>query len=234
MNIVLHKSSERGFADHGWLRAAHSFSFAQYHNPEKMSFGALRVLNDDTIAPLQGFPNHPHKDMEIITIPLSGELGHTDDMGNEVILFPGDIQVMSAGGGVVHSEVNSSDFADLSLLQIWIEPNQKGVKPRHDEKHIDFLTTKDKLHTIASGLDTSGGIHLYQKAEMSIGTFVHSFKYDLKDPQNGLYVFLISGKVMVEENILIDRDAVGITDAANISIEVLQESLVLLIEVPML
>ena len=150
MNTVLHKANTRGHANHGWLQANHSFSFANYYNPERMHFGVLRVLNDDTIAPAMGFPTHPHDNMEIITIPLEGDLEHKDNMGNGTIIKNGDIQVMSAGTGITHSEFNANKETPCKLLQIWLFPNKKNVTPRYDQITIRQLAKKNSLYQVLS------------------------------------------------------------------------------------
>ncbi len=238
MKIIYHKAESRGFANHGWLQANHSFSFANFHNPDKVHFGALRVLNDDIIAPKMGFGTHPHDNMEIITIPLKGVLKHKDNMSDEWIpVLPGEVQVMSAGTGVQHSEINGSVDEHLSLFQIWIFPDKQNVKPRYDQKKFDKNERKGKLQTLVTSIDEAhdSSLKIHQNAVISRIDLDKNktFVYKLKSINHGVYVMTVNGKVFIENQVLESRDALGIyeTDLFEIKTEV--ETSLLFIEVPM-
>ena len=236
MNTILHKASQRGFADHGWLKAAHSFSFANYYDNEKIHFGKLRVLNDDLVAPARGFDLHPHQDMEIITIPLSGAVRHTDNMGNEEIISTGEVQVMSAGSGIWHSEFNASDTDYLSLFQIWIFTNKKGLKPRYDQKKFDAAERFEKWQLLVSPNGQNGSLSINQSANISIieSNGIKETNYQLKELGNGVYFMLIEGEVEINEQILQKRDAAGVWSIVeSLDINFLESSKLLAIEVPM-
>lgn len=236
MNSVFHKASQRGFADHGWLKATHSFSFANYYDNEKMHFGKLRVLNDDIVAPSRGFDLHPHQDMEIITIPLSGKLRHTDNTGNEDVISAGEVQVMSAGAGIWHSEYNASDTEDLNLFQIWIFTNKRKLKPRYDQKEFDRTERLDSWQLFVSPNGQSNSLSINQSAYISIiETKEDNLKnYQLKEQGNGVYFMLIEGKIQIEEHLLEKRDAVGVWNFLDtVEIQFLENSKLLAIEVPM-
>lgn len=238
MNTIFHKSDSRGFANHGWLQANHSFSFANFYNPDKVHFGALRVLNDDVIAPKMGFGTHPHNDMEIITIPLKGVLKHKDNMGDEWIpVKPGEVQIMSAGTGVQHSEINGSADEHLGLFQIWIMPNKQHVKPRYDQKAFDANERKNKLQTLVTSIDENheGSLKIHQDALISRIDLDKgkSFEYSLKSKNHGVYVMNIHGKIIISETILETRDAIGVSDTDSFKINVEEDSSLLFIEVPM-
>ncbi|MBK5271822.1 MAG: pirin family protein, partial [Bacteroidia bacterium] len=209
MKSILHKAETRGHADHGWLNAWHSFSFAGYHDPSRVHFGVLRVLNDDTIAGGMGFGTHPHDNMEIITIPLSGQLEHRDSMGNTGVISKGEVQVMSAGTGIQHSEKNKNHNEPLKLLQIWVFPDQRNVEPRYDQKTFDLTTSKNNLLTIVSPMGEKEGLNIHQHAWFSLGKLDKDFTitYELKDKQNGVYVFVIEGSVKINGESLNRRDA---------------------------
>ena len=237
MSLVFHSATSRGFANHGWLQANHSFSFANFYDPKKMNFGALRVLNDDLIAPSMGFGTHPHDTMEIITIPLSGVLKHKDSMGNSwEEVKAGEVQVMSAGTGIHHSEINGSASEPLSLFQIWIVPNKKDVKPRYDQRF--FETAQDgELQILVTPIeDTSSdsSLKIYQDAQISrINLSPNtSFEYTLKSRNHGVYVMQVFGVSKIETTELNPRDAVGITEIENFKVDVLEDSQLLFIEVP--
>ena len=239
MKTIVHKADSRGFANHGWLQANHSFSFANWYNPEKVHFGALRVLNDDVIAPKMGFGTHPHDNMEIITIPLGGELKHRDSMHNEwQSVFPGEVQVMSAGTGVQHSEINGSVDKHLSLFQIWIIPNKQNVKPRYDQKAFTEEGRKNQLQTLVSSIDDKHeeSLKIHQDAVISRIDLDENkrFKYQLKSENHGVYVMTIHGKVNINNEILQTRDALGVSETEIFEIEALEDSQLLFIEVPML
>lgn len=239
MKTIIHKAESRGFANHGWLQANHSFSFANWYQPEKVHFGALRVLNDDVIAPKMGFGTHPHDNMEIITIPLGGELKHRDSMHNEwQSVFPGEVQVMSAGTGVQHSEINGSADKHLSLFQIWIIPNKQNVEPRYDQKTFKEENRKNKLQTLVSYIDENheGSLKIHQDANISRIDLDkdQKFKYHLKSKNHGVYVMTIHGNVTVNNSNLQTRDAIGVSETEDFKIRALDDSQLLFIEVPML
>ncbi len=242
-NII--KSETRGHADHGWLVANHSFSFANYYDPERVRFGALRVLNDDTIAGGEGFGKHPHDNMEIITIPLSGELKHGDSMGNSSVIKAGEIQVMSAGTGVFHSEMNNSDTQPAQILQIWIYPQVKGVLPRYDQRSIYNQDSKEIFKTVVTPrwVWESGdaaksypqSIWINQNAWITVGDLVkeQEEEYSIKTKDNGLYIFVIEGEIHVDMHQLYKRDAVAITGARDVKILAKEDAKILLIDVPL-
>jgi hypothetical protein len=239
MKTIIHKAEDRGFANHGWLQANHSFSFASWYNPEKVHFGALRVLNDDIIAPKMGFGTHPHDNMEIITIPLKGVLKHRDNMGDEWIpVIPGEVQVMSAGTGVQHSEINGSVDEYLSLFQIWIIPEERSVKPRYDQKTFSEDDRKGKLQTLVTSFkdDDEKSLKIHQDARLSRIDLKEgdTFTYDLKSENHGVYVMNISGGVSISDINLSTRDALGISETSNFQINVTEDSELLFIEVPMI
>lgn len=235
MNSVLHKADTRGYANHGWLEARHSFSFANYYNPDRIHFGALRVLNDDKIAGGMGFGSHPHDNMEIITIPLEGDLAHKDSMGNGTTIRSGDIQVMSAGSGILHSEFNARADDFCKLLQIWVFPDKKNVEPRYDQITLDEEKLKNNLLRIVSPHPEDGSVWIHQNAWFHLGEFDRnkSFSYVLKDKNNGVYVFLIKGKMSVNGQELEQRDGFGVWNTGKLDFEVLEDSKVLVMEVPM-
>lgn len=234
-NFVLHKAITRGFADHGWLQANHTFSFARYYDPERMNFGVLRVMNDDIIGAGMGFGTHPHDNMEIITIPLSGDLAHKDSMGNEAVIKHGDIQVMSAGTGILHSEFNPNANQDANTLQIWMFPNKQNVTPRYDQLSLNLQDRKNKLQQILSPNPNDEGVWVHQDAWFHMGNFEEgqNFDYQSKRVGNGLYVFVIKGNVMVENQLLESRDGFGIWDYQNVKITAKSDSEILLMDVPM-
>jgi redox-sensitive bicupin YhaK (pirin superfamily) len=235
MKTILHKADTRGHADHGWLNAWHSFSFAGYHDPSRVHFGALRVLNDDTVAGGMGFGAHPHDNMEIITIPLSGQLEHRDSMGNTGIIRKGEVQVMSAGTGIQHSEKNKNLKEPLKLLQIWLFPDTKNVEPRYDQRAFDMDAAKNSLLNIVSPMGSAEGLNIHQNAWFHIGKLNKdtSLTYELKDKQNGVYAFLIDGEVTINGEKLDRRDALGISEIDKLDINADNEAELLLIEVPL-
>ncbi|WP_343554924.1 pirin family protein [Sphingobacterium sp.] len=218
---VLHKASTRGHADHGWLVSNHTFSFANYHNPERMHFGVLRVLNDDTVAGGRGFGRHPHDNMEIISIPLEGDLEHEDSMGNKAIIQKGDIQVMSAGTGIIHSEYNKNTDQAVKFLQIWVYPNQRNVNPRYDQITLDIAQRQNKFQQILSPNPDDEGVWIHQDAWFSMGHFDKDIEttYQIKQTGNGVYIFVIKGSVTVEGQTLETRDGFGIWDVSEISLK---------------
>ena len=238
MKNVVHKANSRGFANHGWLQANHSFSFANFFDKDKVQFGALRVLNDDVIAPKMGFGTHPHDNMEIITIPLSGVLKHRDNMGDAWLpVVPGEVQIMSAGTGVQHSEINGSNDEHLSLFQIWIIPNKRNVEPRYDQKKFIEKERKNKLQTLVTSIDENhkGSLKIHQDAVISridLDKGEH-FEYQLKSESHGVYMMTIYGEVLVNNNQLQTRDAIGISETTSFNIKSNDDSGLLFIEVPL-
>ena len=236
-NIVLHKAETRGHANHGWLDSHHSFSFANYYNPERMHFGALRVLNDDRVDPGMGFGTHPHDNMEIISIPLEGDLEHKDSMGNTTVIKNGDIQVMSAGTGIQHSEFNKNSDRQTKFLQIWVFPNKHNVTPRYDQITLNINDRHNKLQQILSPSSDDEGVWIHQDAWFHLGKFDNNFitKYSLKKKENGVYIFVLKGDFSINEQKLNERDGLGIWDIENFKITAnSQDSEILLMEVPML
>lgn len=235
MKTILHKADSRGHAEHGWLKSWHTFSFAGYHDPQRMHFGALRVLNDDIFAGGMGFGMHPHDNMEIITIPLSGQLEHKDSMGSSGIISKGEVQVMSAGSGLQHSEKNKNSDEAVKLLQIWVFPNKKNVEPRYDQKAFDLAAAKNKLMTIVSPMGETDGLNIYQDAWFSLGKFDKDFStnYTLHKNGNGVYAFVIEGEFNINGEKLNRRDGLGITGTDKLEIKADSEAELLLIEVPM-
>ncbi|MEY4286097.1 MAG: hypothetical protein RL511_170 [Bacteroidota bacterium] len=233
MKTTFHAAETRGHADHGWLNAKHSFSFASWYNPERIHFGMLRVLNDDIVAGGMGFGKHPHDNMEIITIPLSGAIKHQDSMGFSEIIEAGEVQVMSAGTGIYHSEFNPNHDQELNLFQIWIFPNQKQVTPRYAQRKYNLAT--DVFTALVgpqnSGLDT----WIHQDAWISMGEFnaETTANYAMKGANNGIYVMVIEGAIQIGDLKLEHRDAIGISEIAQIDIQMEQNSKILVIEVPM-
>ncbi len=233
---ILHKADSRGNANHGWLQSRHSFSFAEYYDAQKMNFGALRVLNDDIVAGGMGFGMHNHSNMEIISIPLSGNLEHADSMGNKAIIQQGDVQLMSAGKGVAHSEYNKSASKMVKFLQIWILPNQQNVEPRYDQISLNKEDRINQWQQIISPNKNDSGMWLHQNAWLSLGCFDANFtcNYTMKSPGNGVYVFVLSGNCLVENIKLQNRDALGVWDTTTTQIQALSANTeILLIEVPM-
>jgi len=236
MKTVLHKANTRGHANHGWLDSYHSFSFAAYYDPARIHFGALRVLNDDTVAGGMGFGAHPHDNMEIISIPTSGDLEHKDNMGTQQVIRQGDVQVMSAGTGVQHSEKNKNDDKDVKFFQIWVFPNQKNVEPRYDQKNFSDADKHNKLLTVVSPVGTKdGGVQINQNAWFSLGKLDKGFaaSYQLKDKADGVYAFVIEGDVTINGEKLNRRDGLGITDVSELKINADSDAELLLMEVPM-
>lgn len=234
MKTVLHKANSRGHADHGWLNAYHSFSFAGYHDPSRIHFGALRVLNDDTVAAGMGFGMHPHDNMEIITIPLSGQIEHKDSMGNTGVITKGEVQVMSAGTGVHHSEKNKSQKDLLKLLQIWVFPDQKNVTPRYDQKAFDLAGARNTLVPIVSPMGEKEGLNIHQHAWFHLGKLDKNstVTYELKDQENGVYAFVIEGDVTINGEKLARRDGLGISESDKLEIKAGDDAEILLMEVP--
>jgi len=231
----MHKADSRGLADHGWLVSRHTFSFADYHNPERMQFGLLRVINDDIVNPSMGFGTHPHENMEIISIPLAGSLRHQDSMGNKHIITTGEVQIMSAGSGLTHSEYNNSGQDDVNFLQIWIFPKEKNITPRYGQKRFEKSDRQNRFQTLISPNKDSGALWINQEAWLSIaaadaGT---SITYHKQRTETGLYFFIIDGQVKIDGIELIRRDGLGLTDGKEVKITAFSQTELLCIEVPM-
>jgi hypothetical protein len=235
MNTVLHKADTRGHANHGWLNSYHTFSFADYYDPARMHFGMLRVLNDDTVAPGQGFGTHPHNNMEIISLPLEGDLEHRDSMGNTALIRQGDLQVMSAGTGVTHSEYNANGDRDVKFLQIWVFPDKKGVEPRYDQISLADIRKENEWYQVLSPSPEDQGVWIHQQAWFHLGEFTRDVTtgYSLKNEGNGVYAFVLDGDVEIEGQPLTSRDGFGIRDIGQIQVRAQAGSSLLLMEVPM-
>jgi quercetin 2,3-dioxygenase len=235
MQKVIHRAATRGQANHGWLQSRHTFSFANYRNPERMHFGVLRVLNDDHVTPGQGFGTHPHDNMEIITIPLNGSLEHKDSMGNTGVIRRNEIQVMSAGTGVFHSEYNASQSDAVEFLQIWLFPNQRQVTPRYDQLALKEEDRINRFSQILSPSPEDEGVWIHQNAWFHLGKFDANkrFDYALKNPENGVYAFILSGDVSINGESLHPRDGMGIWEINKLNIHTQTEAEILLMEVPM-
>ncbi|MCX6715202.1 MAG: pirin family protein [Candidatus Uhrbacteria bacterium] len=237
MSTRFYPNNERGTSDIGWLSSKFSFSFADFYDPDLEEFGTLRVLNDDTITPNAGFPPHSHRDMEIITIPIRGALKHEDSMGHSEVVSAGEVQVMSAGSGVMHSEFNASATEPVSLFQIWIQTAVRGVTPRYDQKRFDWQSAPhNQLQLIVSNDARDESLMIHQNAFFSIGIYDAAQKgtYKLQNASNGIYLFVIDGRIHVGDQELTSRDALGVTDASQIDFETIAlDTQILLIEVPM-
>jgi hypothetical protein len=235
MKKIIHKASDRGIQDHGWLKAAHSFSFGQYHDPAKVHFGLLRVLNDDIVTSGMGFGTHGHDNMEIVTIPLKGALAHKDSLGSEGVITANEVQIMSAGSGIKHSEFNASETDEVNLLQIWVFPKIRNIEPRYDQKQFDVTLFNNKFQAVVSPDQEDGAMWINQNAWFSLGNFERDkiANYTIKHPGNGAYIFLIEGQVELDGVILNKRDAVGVYDTETFDIKVSENSKVLIIDVPM-
>lgn len=237
MKTIVHKAETRGVADHGWLKSFHTFSFANYQDAERMNFGKLRVLNDDVVQPNMGFGTHPHQNMEIISIPLKGALSHKDSMGNKRAIEIGEVQVMSAGTGLTHSEFNDSKTDDVNFLQLWIIPEDKGVTPNYQQRKFDLENKRNTFETVVAPKDKLEGnalpisqqAYIYQ-GELDSGKTV---SVSVKNDNNGLYIFLVAGEIEVAGENLKERDAIGVWEIENISIKAHENSKIILIEVPM-
>jgi len=235
-NTVLHKAETRGNANHGWLNSYHTFSFANYYNPERMHFGVLRVLNDDTVSAGKGFGTHPHDNMEIISIPLDGDLEHKDSMGNTTVIRNGDVQVMSAGTGIYHSEYNKNSDKLVKFLQIWVFPNKKNVTPRYDQITLNLADRHNKLQQILSPNTDDEGVWIHQNAWFHLGTLDKGFQTDYKikgGKGNGVYAFILSGELSIGDQKLGPRDGYGLWDTESFSIKAETNAEILLMEVPM-
>jgi len=237
MKTIIHKANTRGSADHGWLKSHHSFSFASYQNLERMNFGMLRVLNDDIVQPKMGFGTHPHQNMEIISIPLKGALSHKDNMGNKRAIEVGEVQVMSAGTGLTHSEFNDSKTDEVNFLQLWIIPEEISVEPNYEQREFPDEGKKNQLQTVVAPKDKLEGTAL----PISQQAYIYrtqlemdkSIDISLKSQENGLYIFVVDGEIEVEGNLLFKRDAIGVSEANQILIKSKENSELIIIEVPM-
>ena len=236
MKTIYYPANERGHNDIGWLRANFSFSFGSYYNPEKVHFGVLRVLNDDIIAAGAGFGTHPHDNMEIITIPISGALEHKDSMGSIGVIHTGEVQIMSAGSGVTHSEYNHSKTEAANTLQIWLFPKERNIKPRYDQKNFNDVLKPNELTTIISPVKSDDTLWINQDAIFSMGDFEpgQNINYTIKTPGNGVYIFVIAGSAKLNDNLLNKRDGLGVYNTSSFTIETEAQSRLLLIEIPML
>ena len=235
-NTIIHKSESRGDANHGWLHSKHTFSFANYHNPERMHFGVLRVLNDDFVEAGMGFGTHPHNNMEIISIPLEGDLEHKDSIGNITVIKKGDVQVMSAGTGVTHSEYNKNKDKPVKFLQIWIFPKEKDTKPRYDQITLDEKDRHNNFQQIVSPNADDAGVCILQDSWFHLGKFDKDFSldYSIKKSGNGVYAFILKGDVVIDGNSLNERDGLGIWNTDQFSVKAIsQDAEILLMEVPM-
>ena len=235
MKKIIHKAASRGYADHGWLKSFHTFSFASYQNSERMNFGMLRVLNDDVVQPEMGFGTHPHRNMEIISIPLSGALSHKDSIGNKRSIEVGEVQVMSAGTGLKHSEFNDSKIDAVNFLQLWIIPEIENITPYYNQKIFEALERKNKFQVLVSPKDKQvvGSLPINQQGYISMIDLDKGFEtaYNLK---NGAYFFLIEGEVLIEDENLEKRDAIGIIEKDKVYIKANKSSKLLVIDVPMI
>lgn len=236
MNTVLHKAETRGDANHGWLHSRHSFSFGNYYDPQRMHFGALRVLNDDKVVAGRGFGMHPHNNMEIISIPLEGDLEHKDSMGNVAVIKSGDIQVLSAGTGIAHSEYNKNTDKAVKFLQIWVIPNKQNVTPRYDQITLDVKDRHNQLQQVLSPNPEDAGVWIHQDAWFHMTNLEKgkALTYPLNRPEkNGVYVFVLRGKVTVNKQSLENRDGFGVWDVDQLDIDATEDTELLLMEVPL-
>jgi len=235
MKKIIHRANDRGIQDHGWLKAAHSFSFASYHDPSKVHFGLLRVLNDDIVAPGMGFGTHSHDNMEIVTIPLMGALAHKDSLGSEGHIGSGEVQIMSAGKGIQHSEFNGSSNEEVNLLQIWVFPKERNIEPRYDQKKYDLEKHHNSFLTVVSPHSAEGVMWINQDAFFSLGTFDRGGKgkYVMQHRGNGAYIFIIEGQAEVDGTQLGKRDAMGVYQTDEIELVFAEDAKVLVIEIPM-
>jgi redox-sensitive bicupin YhaK (pirin superfamily) len=235
MNIIYHQADSRGHTNHGWLNSYHTFSFANYQNKDRNNFGVLRVLNDDTVTQGMGFGTHPHRDMEIISIPLEGDLEHKDSMGTTAVIKKGEIQVMTAGTGIMHSEYNKNKNEAVKFLQIWVFPREVGVEQRYDQKSIKEGEKLNDFQQILSPNKDDDGVWIHQDAWFNLANFTkgNSKNYTLNKKGNGVYVFVIKGNAKIGDQILNERDGLGIWDTENFDVEALENTEILLMEVPM-
>jgi quercetin 2,3-dioxygenase len=235
MKTILHKAETRGHANHGWLDSHHTFSFADYYDPQRVHFGALRVLNDDRVAAGKGFGQHPHDNMEIVSIPLFGDLEHKDSMGNVAVIRKGEIQVMSAGTGIFHSEYNRNADKETQFLQIWVIPNKRNVTPRYDQISITDIAKEDELYQILSPSPDDQGVWIHQQAWFHLGELSEGWtgSYKLKGEDTGVYFFVLEGEVTVAGQKLNKRDGFGVSETSEIEITANSEAQLLIMEVAM-
>lgn len=235
MNTVIHRANTRGEANHGWLNSHHTFSFANYRNPERMNFGVLRVLNDDRVQAGMGFGTHPHENMEIISIPLEGDLEHKDSMGNIAVIKEGDVQVMSAGTGISHSEYNKNKNKEVKFLQIWVIPNKKNVRPRYDQISTLDIAKENKFYQVLSPNQNDQGVWLNQDAWFHLGKFTKETtdEYNIKKEGNGVYVFVLEGEAEINNEKLGKRDGIGVWETKSLQVKASPNTQLLLMEVPM-
>ncbi|MDG1715615.1 pirin family protein [Lacinutrix sp.] len=237
MKTIIHKSDSRGFANHGWLKSHHTFSFASYQNPERMSFGALRVLNDDIVQPKMGFGTHPHQNMEIISIPLKGALSHKDSMGNKRAIEVGEVQVMSAGTGLTHSEFNDSKTDEVNFLQLWIMPQELGVKPNYEQRNFSSEGKQNQLQTLVAPLDKleDNALPINQQAYIYKSNLEaeNTISLNVKSTSNGFYIFVVEGEIEVANTTLDKRDAIGVLETEALEIKANINSELIIVEVPM-
>lgn len=232
--MITHPSETRGLANHGWLKSRHTFSFADYYNPQRMGFGALRVINDDSVDAGMGFGTHPHRDMEIISIPLEGALAHKDSTGNSTVIKKGEVQIMSAGTGIAHSEYNASQTEPVKFLQIWVLPEKLGIKPRYEQKQFSSEDRVNKIATVVSPDGRNGSVSINQNAFFSLTDLEEgkSVTYERQSTGNGVYVFVLKGEIEIAGKTFKTRDGVGIEDFSSLNLKALNNSEVLLMEVP--
>ncbi len=235
MRKMIHKANTRGVADFGWLHSKHTFSFSSYYNPNRMQFGALRVLNDDIVAPDMGFGTHGHENMEIVSIPISGELAHRDSTGNAEVIRSGEVQIMSAGTGIRHSEFNHSQNDPVNFLQIWILPKEIGIKPRYEQKLFEVSERKNKLQTVVSPVKNSDAVWINQDSYFSLANLEQGkeLEYKMNLAGNGVYLFLIEGSITFDGEIFEKRDGIGISETNSFNLQAKENSEILFIEVPM-
>jgi redox-sensitive bicupin YhaK (pirin superfamily) len=235
MKTTLHRAETRGHANHGWLNSHHTFSFAGYYDPSRVHFGLLRVLNDDIVSGGAGFGQHPHDNMEIISIPLKGALQHGDNTGGHGIIKSGEVQIMSAGSGIAHSERNASKEEDVNFLQIWVFPKERNIEPRYDQRLLATEERKNKFQAVISPEKNGAALWINQDAWFSLGNLTKGFngEYEMQKSSNGVYVFVIEGEVTVNGQKLNKRDGFGVWDTDKISVVADTDAEVLLIDVPM-
>lgn len=235
MEKILYKSESRGHANHGWLDTHHTFSFASYYDPNRIHFGALRVLNDDKITSGTGFPKHPHENMEIISIPLKGDLAHEDSMGNQATIKQGDVQVMSAGTGIMHSEFNPNKDIGTEFLQIWVFPNKENIEPRYGQVNYPVADRKNSFQMVVSPKDGGLDTWIQQDAWFHLADFEKGFEksYELKKKDNGLFLFLLEGEIEIGGEKLEKRDGIGLLNLEEVTIKANADAEMLLMEVPL-
>ncbi|OYU56447.1 MAG: hypothetical protein CFE25_04205 [Chitinophagaceae bacterium BSSC1] len=234
MKTVLHLAATRGHANFGWLDSYHSFSFGHYYDPERVNFGALRVLNDDTVSAGMGFGKHPHDNMEIVSIPLSGDLHHKDSTGRDEIIREHDVQIMSAGSGIAHSEYNANKDKPVKFLQIWVMPKEQNIEPRYEQKSFKPENRVNQLLTVVAP-DNKDAVWINQDAWFSLGNFTKDFstRYQLKKSGNGVYIFVLEGSLEINGQNIATRDGLGISEVDTIDIKASTNAQIVLIEIPM-